>query len=308
MSQPNGGRGSGGRGQRFGGRGSSGGLGAGRNGRGNNGSSRTPQQLKGECAALGDAVYTFGDEKQSERFNKTTDKILNYIFTNYDQGKYVKESLEKYEMYDIDLWRPEEIEDGTQLGEVEKMVLQQEVRAYVQIRNKFEDNMYKAFGLIYGQCTIRLKNKLDDRKDWKALKDKGDPIQLLTAIKEITQNFQDSKYPIATVHKAITDILTIKQGEKEGHPAYIKRFKCAQEMMEQHCGKIALTEHIKRMEGYNDTKKDEYNEKAYNQLVAYTFIVGTDAKKAGQLSDDLADHYALGDNKYPQDLTSATEL
>ena len=306
MSQPNGGRGSGGRGQRFGGRGGFNGQGPGRNSRGNNGSSKKQPQLKGKCEALGDAVCTFGDAKQSERFNKTTDKILNYIFSNYDQGKYVKESLEKYEVYDIELWRPEEIEEGTELGEVEKMVLQQEVRAYVQIRNKFEDNMYKAFGLIYGQCTTGLKNKLEARKDWEALKDKGDPIQLLTAIKEITQNFQDSKYPIAAVHKSIVDFFAIKQGEKEGLPAYTKRFKCAQDMFEQHSGKMALTEHIKKMEDYNDTKKEEYQEKAYNQLVAYTFIVGSDAKKAGQLSDDLANHYALGDNKYPQDLVSAT--
>ena len=198
MSQTNGshGRGStGGRGQRFGGQG------PGRNNRGNNGTSGKSAQPKGECAELGDAVYTFGDEKQSERFNKTTEKILNYIFTNFDHGKYVKESLEKYEVYDMEQWRPEEIEDGTVLGEVEKMIIQQEVRDYVLRRNKFEDNMYKAFGLILGQCTTRLKNKLEARKDWKVLKDKGDPIQLLTAIKEITQNFQDSKYPIATVHQ-----------------------------------------------------------------------------------------------------------
>ena len=304
MSQTNGGRGrgsTGGRGQRFGGRG------PGRNGRGNYGTSGKSAQPKGECAELGDAVYTFGDEKQSEKFNKTTEKILNYIFTNFDHGKYVKESLEKYEVYDMEQWRPEEIEDGTVLGEVEKMIIQQEVRDYVLRRNKFEDNMYKAFGLILGQCTTRLKNKLEAKKDWKVIKDKGDPIQLLTAIKEITQNFQDSKYPIATVHKAITDFFMIKQGEKEGLPAYIKRFKCAQEMLEQHSGKMALTEHIKRMQGYNDTRKEEYYEKAYNQLLAYTFIMGSDAKRAGQLSNDLANHYALGDNKYPQDLVSATE-
>jgi len=90
-------------------------------------------------------------------------------------------------------------------------------------------------------------------------------------------------------------------------PAYAKRFKCAHDMLEQHSGKMALTEHIKRMKGYNDTQKEECYETAYNQLVAYSFIIGADAKRAGQLSSDLANHYALGDNKYPQDLVSATE-
>jgi len=46
---------------------------------------------------------------------------------------------------------------------------------------------------------------------------------------------------------------------------------------------------------------------AHNQLGACSFIVGVDAKRAGQLSCDLANHCALGDNKFPQDLVSITE-
>jgi len=64
--------------------------------------------------------------------------------------------------------------------------------------------MCNAFGLIIGQCTARLANTLQTRKDWKTIEAKEDPIKLLSAIKEITQNFQDSKHPIATVHKQIT--------------------------------------------------------------------------------------------------------
>jgi len=107
------------------------------------------------------------------------------------------------------------------------MMLQQEVGHYVQCRNKFEDNMHKIFGLILGQCTTRLVNTLQNKKDWKTFEVKGDPIELLCAIKEITQNFQDSKCLIATAHEAITDFFLIKQGEKEGLAAQAKRFECA---------------------------------------------------------------------------------
>jgi len=55
-------------------------------------------------------------------------------------------------------------------------------------------------------------------------------------------------------------IFKTKQGEKEGLLACIKRFKCAQEMREQHSGKIA--KHTKKMEGCNDTKKEDHFEKA----------------------------------------------
>jgi len=44
-------------------------------------------------------------------------------------------------------------------------------------------------------------------------------------------------------------------------------------------------------------------------LVAYSFIVGADAKRAVPFSNDLANHYALlvGGNKHPQDLVSITK-
>jgi len=81
---------------------------------------------------------------------KITDKVLNYIFAKFEHGKYRKESLEKLQSYAIEQCQPEVIEDGTELGEVEKRILWQEVRDYVQCRNKFKDYMYMAFGLILG--------------------------------------------------------------------------------------------------------------------------------------------------------------
>jgi len=194
----------------------------------------------------------------------------------------------------------------------QEKLCQQEVRDCVQCRNKFEDNMHKGLGLILGQCATRLVNTLQNRKDWKTIEAKGDPIKLSSAIKEITQNFQDSKCPIATVHKAITNFFLIKQGEKEGLLAYAKRFKCAHDMLEEHSGKMALTE-LSVSKGWktknNDTKKEEHCETACNRLVAYSFIIGADAKTAGQLSHGLANHGAFGDHKCPQDLlvVSATE-
>ena len=115
MNHSNGGRGRGsGRGRSH----NSGGRGHGRSSRGNSHASAksSKPKAKGECEALGDAIFACGEENQAETFNKTQQKIFNYIFTNFEQGKYVKESLENREEYDIEQWRPEEIEDGTQLG------------------------------------------------------------------------------------------------------------------------------------------------------------------------------------------------
>jgi len=57
------------------------------------------------------------------------------------------------------------------------------------------------------------------------------------------------------VHNTVAGFFLIKQGEKEGLPACVKMINCAQDMLEQHSGKMALAEHIKKMEGCNDAKK-----------------------------------------------------
>jgi len=93
---------------------------------------------------------------------------------------------------------------------------------------------------------------------------------------------------------------------KVSHCHCAKKFKCAQDVSEQHFGKMALMEHIKRTEDYNDAKK-EHQETVHTRLVACSFIIGADAKRAAQLSRGLANHCALGGNKCPQDLVSTTE-
>jgi len=57
---------------------------------------------------------------RSERCMKTKDKVLNYTFAKFEHGKHTKKSLEQLQACDIEQWRPEEIQDGTELGEVEK--------------------------------------------------------------------------------------------------------------------------------------------------------------------------------------------
>ena len=75
----------------------------------------------------------------------------------------------------------------------------QQVRDHVQRGDKLDN----AFGIVLGHCDARPKNKLDNMEDWKVTTAKGDPIELLPAIKETPQNFQESKHPVATVHKQL---------------------------------------------------------------------------------------------------------
>ena len=78
----------------------------------------------------------------------------------------------------MEYYRPEIEADEDDLDFVDKMILQQEVKDYVLRKKKYEDNMNKAYGLILGQCTQGVKNKLEARQNWRELEEEHNPINL----------------------------------------------------------------------------------------------------------------------------------
>ena len=114
-----------------------------------------------------------------------------------------------------------------------------------------------------------MQAKLKAQQDWHKIDQDSDPILLLKAIKEITQNYQDDQYPIATVHKAIFDLVTIKQREDESLYEYGEHVKNKAELVEAHNGGLVLKKYVQMMSCYTAKKADEFKEKAFQQFVAY---------------------------------------
>ena len=46
----------------------------------------------------------------------------------------------------------------------------------------------------------------------------------------------------------------------------------------------------------------------HDKLMAFTFLLGADRNQSGKLVEDLNNNYAIGDNKYPKDLTMAINM
>ncbi len=74
--------------------------------------------------------------------------------------------------------------------------------------------MNKAYALKLCQYTLVLTGESEQRKDCES-NIKHNEIKILIAIKEITHNYQDSKYPIASIFKSMKIFVHIKQEEKE---------------------------------------------------------------------------------------------
>ena len=129
---------------------------------------------------------------------------MNYIQRTYTYGFDLKEALDSKQNFDFDKVKPklstigaaaastpmtrttgttrrkkvgettesvvEESEDNNAfravMDDVDKIILNAEVKQFVERKAKYKDNMNKAYTLILGHCTLGLKGKLELRKNW----------------------------------------------------------------------------------------------------------------------------------------------
>lgn len=187
------------------------------------------------------------------------------------------EALEHIDMKKYEPKRPPTKLDSQgsviQMDEYEKLMLQLQMKEYMEKIKRYKNNCDKAYGLILGQCTQAVKNKLEERKDWKDIKADHDPLKLLETIKQITQDYQDNKYPVVSAVRSLLALFTIRQNENEHFTEYLKRFKNTQDVMENQFGIMTIHQYIPRLKGYDALKHEEYEKVLKPILKPFTLIV-----------------------------------
>ena len=137
-------------------------------------------------------------------------------------------------------------------------------------------------------------------------------VETLKAIRDISHNYQQTKYYVGTVSKSVQDFFMIQQQNKEKITEYTKQYKTTKEIMESRFGKLDMTNSMSNTDEYKaagtDHERKEIVEDAYQRVVAYNFLMSTNLDKVQQLNKELANDYAKGDNKYPENLEKAVEM
>ena len=91
------------------------------------------------------------------------------------------------------------------------------------------ENLQKAYSLIFGQCTKILKSKLKSSVNWDAMSSTYDMFALLEAIKTIIYKFVDQKYLPLSLHKYKTNFYNFRQGTMS-NTDYLDKFMNLTEM------------------------------------------------------------------------------
>ena len=195
-------------------------------------------------------VYFIDSTKQADNYNRVTEAILEYFVRNYTYGVDIVESLEELTLKDMRKFRPKKEKPPDDADEEEKEAIEddykEDMKHYGQRKRTFSTNLEAAYGVIWGQCTLALKNRIQQRVDWNKGDDKikFNPINLLKAIKEITHSYQDNQYPHKSIFWSIKNAFNIQQEPKESLVEFTRRFNNVIDIMETQHGPLAMTAYM----------------------------------------------------------------
>ena len=188
----------------------------------------------------------------------------------------------------------------------------EEYRIYNTRKEQYEDNLIKAYALIFSYCNKVMQNRIEEMSNFDS-EIRNDPIKLLEVIKEKMYDPARAKYEFVSLTEAFSRLIVeTKQEKDESLIDYTKRFKQTKDILKQTVGDKVLQEFAERTQDYKDagtdaTKQDAIKKKSFNQWMAYVYLKNSDQLKYGTLMKNFRSQYSLGNNQYPDTITKAAD-
>ena len=229
------------------GRGTNGGRGRGRDSRRdnrnrNNNNRRQTQRFRGATDEIED--YTFGIHEGHTGAKKYTDnlkqlKIYAYRHCTTDVGSLFGKNPKTPEVK-----KPTPLTELQKKDETEKELYKLALREYVEQSRKMKQEVKKIYGVILGQCTEAMVNKLKALDNFDDFNDKADSAELLTEIRKITYLTDDKEDPFMSAAKTSNKLHRLVQ-DRESLTDYYSTWSNMAEVVKQKGGGFINDELIK---------------------------------------------------------------
>ena len=292
-----------------------------RNGCGNQGKGNRKQNQKtiSKKKTLTDYNYYVGTAKQASEYENTTAFIMNFIKKTYENGRDIKKALKDLEPYDMTSLVPSlqiSIATEAEMKEQEDKQFELQYRIeydqYFKRKRIYENNLVKAYSLIWERCSIGMQSRLEATKDFET-RIYDDPIEFLKTIKEHALNFQEDKYPMEIITNALFSFLLCKQKENEHLNKYTKRLNVAREVLESHIGgPLILTKCVNnntsKLTSYDATDAEPSYKETFEHLCAYIYLNNLDMNKYGSVIKGLKSQQSLENELFPKSVAKSTHV
>ena len=133
----------------------------------------------GMCSALSEHVYDCSGADQAEQYTKTTEKIAEYVGSEYVMGSNIKTAIETLSQSTLTM--PNDPDDNASRTEI--FMWQENVKLYMRKLDQLNEHTKKTYSLVWGQCSQAMGSRVEELADFPDIATHFDPMRLLPQIK-----------------------------------------------------------------------------------------------------------------------------
>ena len=169
--------------------------------------------------------------------------MSDYIVREYKHNRDIKSVFTKLQLPHEAFKRkhkPKGLLSEEEEDDAEVKMQEQRYKMYILRESQLEDNLSKAYSLVWGQCTNALQSVIKGLDNYDEKSDDYDVIWLLTSLKKITSGVDIKANVRVTLFEAIQTLFSMRQGQFESNDSYLEIFNSNIKTLEMAQGKHIL--------------------------------------------------------------------
>ena len=206
-----------------------------------------------------------------------------------------------------------------QLTEEEKGEWRQSQKTYSDRVNKHLLNQQKAYGIIIGQCTQHLQDKLHDNPQWENVNKNRKPLELYMLIKRVVMKQTGDEYPPHNLVENLLAVLTLKQQNNQSNAQWYEKLNTRVDVAEsvgvQFSNFTSLWDYCCESRGWGEYETLTYDEQdtirndSKERLLAYLLIVNSSNTTTHEsVKNNLLESFIAKRDEYPNTRSDAIAL
>jgi hypothetical protein len=283
-----------------------------------------PTKFQGGKEELAGNYFDCTGYGQSDRFVKTVAKIADLVGQDYKSGGTTRTEVMTQTNVVIPVpVRPQATivyaADGvTVAGQSPPDAL--DISDYQSAKKLYDyqtlnqtENRQKVFSLVWQQCTESMHAKIKANKDYQAIEQTLDGIDLLRIIKLICFNIEDEKYAPQKVHEVKSAFYGLKQG-RDTDQVYQTKFLNTVQVIEQ-CGASLGEDPMTRevvckalgfpVDTSDATQMVQITKTVRDYTLGTALILGADPDRYSNMIRGLKNASLAGRDEWPKNVTEA---
>ena len=275
-------------------------------------SGQSTAAAKGKCEALKTDVFDYGEPGHTELYRRSREELLDYVRVEFDQGGAVAESI----ISGAAQYPPEPTDPAVGATRTQEEIWKRRVASFVRAQEDIDRGLKQAYTLMWGQCTQRLRDKLETNTRYAVVSAAKDVFALDAMIQAQAHETMDSRRKKAwTALESKLSVLNFHQEQvKLNDVEFYREF--AGRIQGLKTGKVAigkddcvvetlLQERGLTMENATPAAKEAALATAENEAIVMLYLRNINQAWHGAMVRYLEDAYATGNDIYPASLPDA---